>query len=282
MTVWNQPGPVGGGSPQPPRGVDSDGLPSLKVPRILTIAGVVTLLVGIGLFVTAVQTAPSVLEKNAVDVEDDGTPTALILLADTEYGFYSEDANTTCTVSDPADTVLDVYQPDHKSGQPPQVLGFRSTDAGTYTVACNGDATITINVSNVSPEWDSSARLALASIPFALAGAAITTGGAVWLILRRRKRSRMVVSRLFAPGHAGAPAFTAFPPDAGAVHPDATAPAPGAYASPQPPSAPSATMPPPATPAPPAANPPAPNSYGFAPQQVVYRPLTPPDGEQGS
>jgi len=280
MTVWNQPGPGGvGGSPQPRRGLDADGLPSLKVPRVLMIAGAAALLVGIALFVAALRTTPAVLDKNAVAVEENGTAASLILLEDTEYGFYSTDADIACTVSDPAGADLYVYPPARNGGDPPQVLGFRSTDAGSYTVSCTGDSAIRINLAIVSPEGDLSALLAFVSIPFGLVGLVVTVVGTIWLVVRRRRRSRAVVARLFGPQQAGSPAFQSYPPAAQQAHPSApavpnTTPGPhGGFQSPAP------AAPPPPNPQP---APPSQGSYGLAPQQVIYRPLPPPEGGQGA
>ncbi len=280
VTVWNQPGPVTVGAPQPAQGAHGDGLPSLKAPRIVTIVGVAMLLLGIALLLIAVQTAPSVLDKNAVEVDRDGTVAPLILLEDTEYGLYSDDPDIACTVSDPTGTVLDVYPPGYKSGEPPQALGFRSTDAGTYEVACTGDSAITINVASISPEWDRVSRLALVALPFSVLGAAVAAGGATWLVVRRRARSRAVVSRLFTAGPAGAPGFQPFPAVDQSAFPPAAGAAPGAYGPTQPTAAPATPLPPSPPPVTPPTSAPPQNSYGFAPQQVVYRPLPPPEGQQ--
>ncbi|RAX19985.1 hypothetical protein DRB06_10245 [Actinomyces sp. Z5] len=245
MAVWNQPGPGVNGPPQRPRGVDADGLPSLTVPRVVTIGGVAALLVAVALFAAAVAIAPRVLEEDAVAIDQGGRSTALSLLEDTEYGFFSADANVACKVFDPAGTALDVYTLDHDNSDPPQVLGFRSTNAGTYDVACTGTSAITINQSNVSPEWSRSLRMAVTSIPFCVAGLTSTVVGAIWLVARRRRRTRVMMSRLYP--LAGAPVVPA---------PPMSAPQPAPAATP--------TV-----------------GYGLAPQQVVYRPLPPPDGGQG-
>ncbi|PHP53664.1 hypothetical protein [Actinomyces ruminis] len=147
------------------------------------------------------------------------------------------------------------------SGDPPQVLGFRSTNAGTYEIACTGASAITINQANFSPEWNRSLRLFFASIPFGVAGLVATVVGTIWLVVRRRRRTRVMMSRLFPYPLAGAPVVPAAPtsvPQSAPGAPPTSVPRPGAPA------------------APPTAG------YGLAPQQVVYRPLPPPDDGQGA
>ncbi|CED92490.1 hypothetical protein [Actinomyces succiniciruminis] len=248
MAVWNQPGPGVNGPPRRPRGVDADGLPSLKVPRAVTFGGAAALLVAVVLFAAAVAIAPRVHEEDAVEIDQGGQSTALSLLEDTEYGFFSADANAACTVFDPAGTALDVYPLDHDNSEPPQVLGFRSTDAGTYAVTCTGASAIIINQANVSPEWSRSLRMVVASMPFAVAGLVGTVVGAIWLVARRRRRTRAMMNRLFPYPPVGAPVVPVPPP---------SSPRPGTPVAPP-------TV-----------------GYGLAPQQVVYRPLPPPDGGQG-
>ncbi|MDU0348267.1 hypothetical protein [Actinomyces sp. MRS3W] len=286
MTMWNQPGPAPTPgaqwpttpaghmpTPGPRRGFDADGLPSLKVPRIVLIMGVATLLVGIVLFVAAVRVAPSVRDENAVALDQDGTAAALGLLEDTEYGLYSSDGDISCTVTDPSGTKLDVYAPDRiAGGPPPQVLGFRSQAAGTYTVACTGDSAITINTAYVSPEWNRSLRLVSASMPFGFVGAIAATVGTIWFVVRRRARGRAVMGRLLASPQAGSTPYQQQPNSAlqpGFVPGQPAGSGYGASSS----SGPTATGPqPPASPQ---------GSYGTAPQQVVYRPLPPPENTQG-
>lgn len=248
MAVWNQPAPGVNAPPRRPRGVDADGLPSLKVPRIVAVGGVVALVVGVALLAAAVAVAPRVHEQDAVPIDQGGQPTTLSLLEDTEYGFFSTDADAACTVFDPVGTALEVYSLDHDNSDPPQVLGFRSTNAGTYEVACTGASAITINQANVSPEWSRSLRLVVASMPFGVGGLIGAVVGTIWLMVRRRRRTRMMMSRLFPYPPTSATAFPASP---------ASGPRPGPrVATSQ-------------------------ASYGLAPQQVVYRPLPPPDDGQG-
>ncbi|PHP53663.1 hypothetical protein BW737_001490 [Actinomyces ruminis] len=80
--------------------MDADGLPSLTVPRIVAVGGVVAALVGVALFVAAVAVAPNVNEQDAVSIDQGGQPTTLSLLEDTEYGFFSADTAMACTVLD--------------------------------------------------------------------------------------------------------------------------------------------------------------------------------------
>lgn len=244
MAVWNQPGAGVNPSLRHPRGVDADGLPSLKVPRIVAVVSVVALVVGVVLFAAAISIVPRVHEQDAVSIDHSGQPTSLPLLEDTEYGFFSTDTDVACTVLDPVGAALDVYTLEHKSGNPPQVLGFRSTNAGDYEVTCTGVSAITINQASVSPEWSRSLRLVVASIPFGAGGLIGTVVGAIWLMVRRRRRTRVMMARLFPYPSTSASAFPGPQPGAPVARPQA--------------------------------------SYGLAPQQVVYRPLPPPDDAQGT
>ncbi|WP_303124033.1 hypothetical protein [Actinomyces sp.] len=251
----------------------------MKLPRIITIVGAVLLTVAIGLFVVALRITPTVADENYVTVNRDGTQMVLVLLEDTEYGLYSSDTAISCTVLDPVGTAIDVRP--SKGGQisgRQQILGFRSAAAGNYTLSCDGDDEIVINLAVLSPESTRGAATAAVSFVLGLLGLIATSVGVIWLVLRRRSRTRAAVGRL-----------AAHPPTGASIPYGSPGPQPGyAPVPPQPVSSgqyvgvqPPLPVAPTTASAPQAAAPP-PGSYGLAPQQVVYRPMPPSNGRPES
>ncbi|WP_128683276.1 hypothetical protein [Actinomyces qiguomingii] len=274
--MWNQPVSAPGG-PTPPHAQDAAGLPSLKVPLVMTIAGAVTLAVGVCLFIAALRITPTVLPQNDVAVKHDGTAVVLVLLKDAEYGLYSSDTGISCEVFDPADKTLDVHpsRAKRRDGHP-QVLGFRSTTAGSYTVSCDGNDKIIINRALLSPERTRGDAMLRASFLFGALGLITTAASAIWLALRRRRRARVVMSRLLGSPPPGVPAPYASPGSApGYVPAPYAAYGPNGMVQPTAPAMPT-------TASSPQQSAPPQGGYGLAPQQVVYRPLPPPDGGQGA
>ncbi|PZU29924.1 MAG: hypothetical protein DI576_13800 [Actinomyces sp.] len=215
------------------------------------------LLVAGAVGVVALEMIPDVLPQNAVSIAGDGSTHSFTLLKDTQYGFYSEDPDLRCEVTDPSGSPLTLSSTLAQSASsPPQVLGFSSTQAGPYSVSCSGASAITCNVARVSPDTDRLQTVVLcATITGVIMGLLILTD-LIWLLVLRLRRPRP------------APSAPVSDPAPGAPQPlDAPGPT-GAAPSAEPGAAPVA--------------PPTPGAYGLAPQQVVYRPMPPPRGPDGS
>lgn len=255
MTSWNQPPEQGHGTtPAPSRAAHQ------RVRRVLWgvfLVSLTLLLVAGAVGVVALEMIPDVLPQNAVSIAEDGSTHSFTLLKDAQYGFYSEDPDLRCEVTDPSGSPLTLSSTLAQSASsPPQVLGFSSTQAGPYSVSCSGASAITCNVARVSPDTDRLQTVVLcATITGVIMGLLILTD-LVWLLVLRLRRPRP------------APSAPVSDPAPGAPRPlDAPGPT-GAAPSAEPGAAPVA--------------PPTPGAYGLAPQQVVYRPMPPPRGPDGS
>lgn len=255
MTSWNQPPEQGHGTtPAPSRAAHQ------RIRRVLWgvfLVSLTLLLVAGAVGVVALKMIPDVLPQNAVSIAGDGSTHSFTLLKDTRYGFYSEDPDLRCEVTDPSGSPLTLSSTFARStSSPPQVLGFSSTQAGPYSVSCSGASAITCNVARVSPDTDRLQIVVLcATITGVIMGLLILTD-LIWLLVLRLRRPRP------------APSAPVSDPAPGAPQPlDAPGPT-GAAPSAEPGAAPVA--------------PPTPGAYGLAPQQVVYRPMPPPRGPDGS
>jgi len=153
------------------------------------------LLLAIVLFVAAFFVHPTVLPDNAVSIAEDGSAQSFTLLEDNQYGFYSDDTNLSCEVTDPSGNALDIMSSRRSSADsPPQVLSFRSTQAGIYTVSCSGTAAIALNTAVTDSESTLSVILLLCSIAtggLAIPLIAITS---IWLLVVNRRWSSRVRS----------------------------------------------------------------------------------------
>lgn len=157
-------------------------------------------------FVT--ESMGSINENHYVNVPSNGESTNLTLLEDTTYGFYSDDKYISCTVRSPADSKVSVQRSPRTSAKtPPEQLVFTSTFAGTYKVACTSAHPVRINLSDTAPGRETARLLFFFSMPLMPINAGVLIAGSVWLLVRRRKRARILVSQLAnhqAPGP-GAP-----------------------------------------------------------------------------
>ena len=147
------------------------------------------------LFVAAFFVRPTVLPDNAVSIAEDGSAQSFTLLEDNQYGFYSDDTNLSCEVTDPSGNALDIMSSRRSSADsPPQVLSFRSTQAGIYTVSCSGTAAIALNTAVTDSESTLSVILLLCFIAtggLAIPLIAITS---IWLLVVNRRWSSRVRS----------------------------------------------------------------------------------------
>ncbi|WP_454931881.1 hypothetical protein [Actinomyces oricola] len=157
-------------------------------------------------FVT--ESMGSINEDHYVNVPSNGESTNLTLLEDTTYGFYSDDKYISCTVRSPADSKVSVQRSPRASAKtPPEQLVFTSTFAGTYKVACTSAHPVRINLSDTASGRETARLLFFFSMPLMPINAGVLIAGSVWLLVRRRKRARILVSQLAnhqAPGP-GAP-----------------------------------------------------------------------------
>ncbi len=274
MTAWNQPqgrGPENmNGMPPAPLSPMVARRRARRVPYNLFRVGVTVLLLAIVLFVAAFFVHPTVLPDNAVSIAEDGSAQSFTLLEDNQYGFYSDDTNLSCEVTDPSGNALDIMSSRRSSADsPPQVLSFRSTQAGIYTVSCSGTAAIALNTAVTDSESTLSVILLLCSIAtggLAIPLIAITS---IWLLVVNRRWS----SRVRSVPHVG----TAQPTVPSPADPSPRASAsPAAWSGPSAASGSSGVFP---TPQSEPAEPPTSGSYGLAPQQVVYRPMPPQNQE---
>ena len=273
MTAWNQPqgrGPenMNGMPPAPPAPLSPmvARRRARRVPYNLFRVGVTVLLLAIVLFVAALFVLPSVSADNAVSIAEDGSAQSFTLLEDNQYGFYSDDTNLSCEVTDPSGNALDIMSSRRSSADsPPQVLSFRSTQAGIYTVSCSGTAAIALNTAVTDSESTLSVILLLCFIAtggLAIPLIAITS---IWLLVVNRRWS----SRVRSVPHVG----TAQPTVPSPADPSPRASAsPAAWSGPSAASGSSGVFP---TPQSEPAEPSTSGSYGLAPQQVVYRPMPP-------
>jgi len=241
-----------------------------RVPYNLFRVGVTVLLLAIVLFVAAFFVHPTVLPDNAVSIAEDGSAQSFTLLEDNQYGFYSDDTNLSCEVTDPSGNALDIMSSRRSSADsPPQVLSFRSTQAGIYTVSCSGTAAIALNTAVTDSESTLSVILLLCFIAtggLAIPLIAITS---IWLLVVNRRWS----SRVRSVPHVG----TAQPTVPSPADPSPRASAsPAAWSGPSAASGSSGVFP---TPQSEPAEPSTSGSYGLAPQQVVYRPMPPQNQE---
>jgi len=241
-----------------------------RVPYNLFRVGVTMLLLAIVLFLASFFGFPSVSPTDAVSIAEDGSAQSFTLLADNQYGFYSDDTNLSCEVTDPSGNALDIMSSRRSSADsPPQVLSFRSTQAGIYTVSCSGTAAIALNTAVTDSESTLSVILLLCFIAtggLAIPLIAITS---IWLLVVNRRWS----SRVRSVPHVG----TAQPTVPSPADPSPRASAsPAAWSGPSAASGSSGVFP---TPQSEPAEPPTSGSYGLAPQQVVYRPMPPQNQE---
>lgn len=263
MTTWGRPpqqGPGHGMAGAPPaRPAPTSPLAAYRrarrVPLNLFRVSITLLLIAAVAFIVSLEMAPTTTSREPVP--EDGSTRTVTLQADTQYGFYSEDPDLRCEVTDPSGSPLTLSSTLAQSASsPPQVLGFSSTQAGPYSVSCSGASAITCNVARVSPDTDRLQTVVLcATITGVIMGLLILTD-LIWLLVLRLRRPRPAPSAPVSDPAPGAPR----PPDA----PGPTGAAPSA----EPGAAPVA--------------PPTPGAYGLAPQQVVYRPMPPPRGPDGS
>ena len=277
MTAWNQPqgrGPENmNGMPSAPPAPLSPMVArrrARRVPYNLFRVGVTVLLLAIVLFVAALFVLPSVSADNAVSIAEDGSAQSFTLLEDNQYGFYSDDTNLSCEVTDPSGNALDIMSSRRSSADsPPQVLGFRSTQAGIYTISCTGTAAIALNTAVTDSE---------ANLSFTLLLCSIATGGLAVLLILISAVALLVVnrrwsSRVRSVPHVGTTQPTV--PSPADPSPRASA-SPAAWSGPSAASGSSGVFP---TPQSEPAEPPTSGSYGLAPQQVVYRPMPPQNQE---
>gem|GEM_PF-1076371 len=276
MTAWNQP--------QGQRPENMNGMPptppaplspmvarrrARRVPYNLFRVGVTMLLLAIVLFVAALFVLPSVSADNAVSIAEDGSAQSFTLLEDNQYGFYSDDTNLSCEVTDPSGNALDIMSSRRSSADsPPQVLGFRSTQAGIYTISCTGTAAIALNTAVTDSEANLSFTLLLCSIATGgLAVLLILISAVALLVVNRRWSSRVRNASRIGTAQPTAPS------PAGPTGPSPnTSPSPATWSGPSAASGSSGGFP---TPQSEPAEPPTSGSYGLAPQQVVYRPMPP-------
>ena len=277
MTAWNQPqgrGPENmNGMPSAPPAPLSPMVArrrARRVPYNLFRVGVTVLLLAIVLFVAALFVLPSVSADNAVSIAEDGSAQSFTLLEDNQYGFYSDDTNLSCEVTDPSGNALDIMSSRRSSADsPPQVLSFRSTQAGIYTISCTGTAAIALNTAVTDSE---------ANLSFTLLLCSIATGGLAVLLILISAVALLVVnrrwsSRVRSVPHVGTTQPTV--PSPADPSPRASA-SPAAWSGPSAASGSSGVFP---TPQSEPAEPPTSGSYGLAPQQVVYRPMPPQNQE---
>lgn len=267
MTAWGRPqeqdrgaAPAIPAAEPPPSGPGGLTAPltayrrARRLPWNLLRAGLGLLLIAIVTLIMAVRLTPP---SSPVTVPGDGSTRGFTLLKNTPYGFYSDDYSLTCEVVDPAGESLALSSTVKSSAHSPlQVLGFRSTQAGLYSVSCSGTGEIIFDTATVSPESRRSFHLALAAGATGIVAVLLIIVASPWLLVLRLRRPRPAPSAPVSDPAPGAPR----PPDA----PGPTGAAPSA----EPGAAPVA--------------PPTPGAYGLAPQQVVYRPMPPPRGPDGS
>ena len=264
MTAWNhRPEPNHGAAPASQPAPAGPAAPLIayrragRLPWNLLRVGLALLLIATGLFVAFLWTPASVLPGNAVAVPEDGSTHGFTLLKDTRYGFYSDDGSLSCEVTDPSGSALTVTSDATDYYSPPQVLSFRSTQAGTYSVTCSGTSAITFNTADIPSGRHRGFVLVLCSVAVGAIAGLLIVVPSTWLLVLRLRRPRPAPSTPAGGPAPGVPEPAEAPSPAG----------PTSASSAEPGSAPAATTP---------------GTYGLAPQQVVYRPLPPPREPDGS
>ena len=294
MTTWGRPpqqGPghgMAGAPPAPPAPTSPLAAyrRARRVPLSLFRVSITLLLIAAVAFIVSLEMAPTTTSREPVP--EDGSTRTVTLQADTQYGFYSEDQNPTCEVVDPSGTTLTLSKTSRESvlradpgPQPGQVLDFRSTQAGAYSISCSGAHPITFSTAAVSPEWRRAFTIAQWAVATAAIAGLVTLLSGVRLLVLRSRRLRSARTALGvgpapgAPRPVDTPGPAGFTPAAGPVPPGSPTSAAwsGSSATSGPGAAVQAGSP----------EPPLPSSgaYGLAPQQVIYRPM-PPQKHDGS
>ena len=201
MTTWGRPpqqGPGHGMAGAPPaRPAPTSPLAAYRrarrVPLNLFRVSITLLLIAAVAFIVSLEMAPTTTSREPVP--EDGSTRTVTLQADTQYGFYSEDQNPTCEVVDPSGTTLTLSKTSRESvlradpgPQPGQVLDFRSTQAGAYSISCSGAHPITFSTAAVSPEWRRAFTIAQWAVATAaIAGLVALLSGVRLLVLRSRR-----------------------------------------------------------------------------------------------
>lgn len=279
MTSWS---PTAAPTPQPAP------LPGMRLPRILLAVGLAVLCLGVATFTY------TMMSRYTVNTNDNmllpGGMADVVLRADQDYGLSSADLQTTCAVTSPNGEAVSVTPPSFSPyGSQPEILRFRTTDAGTYHVACASSRDVIINKSRDTIGFTVVQWLFVLSLPALTVGLALTLTGGIWGAFRRARHRRLMLAELAARPAVTTPEMMTGPSWGPAAPWGTSAPSeasvPSGTSAPGWPSAPSGrsgagrasaagTVPPGPGPTPTDAG------YGIAPHHVEYRPSSPGTGPQ--
>ncbi|WP_111836088.1 hypothetical protein [Actinomyces bovis] len=171
------------------------------------------LLTSFGLLLTVVYLVVFLVTLNMATGPRPGTRTVLnstpqsVKLTVDEWGIYSDDPNTSCTVTAADGSAISLKEATKRTySKPEQFLSFEIVTEGEYQVACTASLPAELNLSALDDDYQRSYTMFQLLPPTMIIGLAFLVPGCVWLFRARRDRRLYRAARTAFLSHGGDPA----------------------------------------------------------------------------